>query len=151
MSDERDEADAAGNGAGDASGNGSGNGRAPLDPALVTTPLRPTGKRSRQRQGGVALAEREDTDEALTEEFESLDGKKPKKAKKGEGGHSRNPFAFVWNYLRQVAAEISKVIWPSRSQMVNYTIVVLLFLAFMTTLIGLVDLGLAKLVLLVFG
>ena len=35
--------------------------------------------------------------------------------------------------------------------MVNYTAVVLVFLAFMTALIGGVDLGLAKLVLLVFG
>jgi preprotein translocase subunit SecE len=35
--------------------------------------------------------------------------------------------------------------------MVNYTAVVLLFLVFMVTLIGLVDLGLARLVLLIFG
>ena len=35
--------------------------------------------------------------------------------------------------------------------MVSYTTVVLVFLAFMVTLIGLVDLGLAKLVMLVFG
>jgi preprotein translocase subunit SecE len=35
--------------------------------------------------------------------------------------------------------------------MVNYTVVVLVFLAFMVALIGLVDLGLAKLVTLVFG
>ena len=143
MSDDRDEPNAAGN------GNGKGPGG---DPALVTTPLRPTGKRSRQREGGVALAEREDIDEALTEEFDALDGKdkKTKKAPTDTGG-TRNPLLFVWNYLRQVSAEISKVIWPSRREMVNYTIVVLVFLAIMTTLIGLVDLGLAKLVLLVFG
>ena len=46
---------------------------------------------------------------------------------------------------------MKKVIWPNRQQMVNYTIVVLIFLTFMTVLIGLVDLGLAKLMLLVFG
>ncbi len=44
-----------------------------------------------------------------------------------------------------------KVIWPNRKQMVSYTTVVLIFLAFMVALIGLVDLGLAKLVMLVFG
>ena len=43
------------------------------------------------------------------------------------------------------------MIWPNRKQMVNYTAVVLVFLAFMVTLIGLVDLGLAKLVMLIFG
>jgi len=53
--------------------------------------------------------------------------------------------------LKQVVAELRKVIWPNRKQMVNYTAVVLVFLAFMVALIGLVDLGLAKLVMLVFG
>ena len=43
------------------------------------------------------------------------------------------------------------MIWPNRKQMGSYTSVVLAFLVFMVTLIGLVDLGLAKLVLLVFG
>ena len=43
------------------------------------------------------------------------------------------------------------MIWPNRKQMVTYTSVVLAFLVFMVALIGLVDLGLAKLVLLVFG
>ncbi len=58
---------------------------------------------------------------------------------------------FVFNYLKQVVAELRKVIWPNRKQMGSYTSVVLVFLVFMVTLIGLVDLGLAKLVLLVFG
>jgi len=54
-------------------------------------------------------------------------------------------------FFRQIVAELRKVIWPNRKQMVNYTAVVLVFLAFMVALIGLVDLGLAKLVMLVFG
>ena len=58
---------------------------------------------------------------------------------------------FVWTYLTQVVAELRKVIWPNRKQMVSYTTVVLIFLAFMVALIGLIDLGLAKLVMLVFG
>ena len=58
---------------------------------------------------------------------------------------------FVLTYLKQVVAELRKVIWPNRKQMGSYTSVVLAFLVFMVTLIGLVDLGLAKLVLLVFG
>lgn len=145
MSDERDTTDAAADIA---------------DPAADTTsvpatgPLRPTGKRSRQRTGGTALAEREDADEALTEEFEAADAKAAKKAKKGakaDGKPSRNPFVVIWTYLKQVVAELRKVIWPNRKQMISYTSVVLVFLAFVVTLIGLVDLGLAKLVLLVFG
>jgi preprotein translocase subunit SecE len=142
VSDERDP---------DAAGDDTTTGAVPT--GLPTGPLRPTGKRSRTRDGGVALAERTD-DEALTEEFESLDssknGKKVKKAKASEGS-SRNPFVFIVTYIRQVVAEMKKVIWPDRKQMVNYTIVVLVFLTFMTVLIGLVDLGLAKLMLQVFG
>ena len=75
--------------------------------------------------------------------------KTAKKAADRKGG--RNPFTFVWNYLKQVVAELRKVIWPNRKQMINYTAVVLVFLAFMVALIGLVDFGLLKLVTLVFG
>jgi len=62
-----------------------------------------------------------------------------------------DPLVFVYNYLKQVVAEMRKVIWPNRKQMLTYTSVVLAFLAFMVALVGLADFGLAKLVLLVFG
>jgi preprotein translocase subunit SecE len=58
---------------------------------------------------------------------------------------------YVINYLREVIGELRKVIWPNRKQMATYTTVVLVFLAFMVTLIGLVDLGVARVVMLVFG
>ena len=143
MSDEHVDADAAadGDGADDAQG-----GRT----AVVTRPQRPTGKRSRQRtdadsgeSGAVELTD-SDSDDAVKKT------KKPKKAKTS-GDPSSNPFVFVLTYLKQVVAELRKVIWPNRKQMGSYTSVVLAFLVFMVTLIGLVDLGLAKLVLLVFG
>ncbi|WP_428342318.1 preprotein translocase subunit SecE [Mycobacterium sp.] len=138
MSDERVDADAAADGGepGDSQG-----GR-----TAVVTPQRPTGKRSRQRpetSGAVELTD-SDSDDAPKK------AKKPKKAK-SPGDQSSNPFVFVLTYLKQVVAELRKVIWPNRKQMGSYTSVVLAFLVFMVTLIGLVDLGLAKLVLLVFG
>ena len=150
MSDERDSADATGDGTTD-SGAGNRGGQ-----TAVVTPARPTGKRTRQR----ALSTTEVDDD--TEVAESGDGsttpgkgtKTPKqKAKKdGKGGGGIfAPFKFVWTYMTQVVAELRKVIWPNRKQMVSYTTVVLVFLAFMVALIGVVDLGLAKLVLLVFG
>ena len=52
---------------------------------------------------------------------------------------------------KALEAELRKVIWPNRKQMGTYTAVVLVFLAFMVTLIGLVDLGVARLVMMVFG
>jgi len=143
VSDERDSADAAGDGNEDTTGGQT---------VVVSRPQRPTGKRTRQR-GATALAEPEEV-ESGAEELgveEKSKKAKPKKPKKTTTGPARNPFLFVWNYIKQVVAELRKVIWPNRKQMVSYTAVVLAFLAFMVALIGGVDLGLAKLVLLVFG
>ena len=121
--------------------------------AVVTRPARPTGKLS--RRGVVDEVDSVDT-ETVTDGKATKNGagtatKTAKKAADRPGRGWRNPFAFVWNYLKQVVAELRKVIWPNRKQMVNYTAVVLVFLAFMVALIGLVDFGLAKLVMLVFG
>ena len=77
-------------------------------------------------------------------------GAKTKKPKK-PSDRPANPFLFVYTYLKQVVSEMRKVIWPNRKQMLTYTSVVLAFLAFMVALVGLADLGLTKLVMLVFG
>lgn len=122
--------------------------------AVVTRPARPTGKRSRR---GAVDAESEAVDlgtgtkAAPTKNGGGTATKTAKKSADRPGKGGRNPFKFVWNYLAQVVAELRKVIWPNRKQMVNYTAVVLVFLAFMVALIGLVDMGLLKLVTLVFG
>jgi preprotein translocase subunit SecE len=117
--------------------------------AVVTRPQRPTGKRSRQR----AEADYDETSGAVELTESEVEDKKAKKAKKARTsrGPSVNPLAYVYNYLKQVVAELRKVIWPNRKQMITYTSVVLAFLVFMVALIGLADLGLAKLVLQVFG
>ncbi len=126
-------------------------------------PQRPTGKRSR-----VRAVEAEDGDESTDVEVAEKDSakkdaskssktskakstQKDKKPKKAGSSSSINPFVFVYNYLKQVVAEMRKVIWPNRKQMLTYTSVVLVFLAFMVALVGGADLGLSKLVLLVFG
>ena len=44
-----------------------------------------------------------------------------------------------------------KVIWPARNQMITYTIVVIVFVAFMVALIAGLDVLFAKRVLAVFG
>ncbi|GAA2533683.1 preprotein translocase subunit SecE [Mycolicibacterium diernhoferi] len=118
-------------------------------------PLRPSGKRSRRTAaepagGAVAVSESDDADDAGADEKPAKRTKTAKAAKSTDGARL-NPFAFVWNYLKQVVGELRKVIWPNRKQMVTYTTVVLVFLAFMVAMIGGVDLGLAKLVSLIFG
>lgn len=142
MSDERDGAGSAGTGGTEDTGSG----------AVVTRPNRPSGKRSRRAAVGEDVGSAIDLDTgAEASPTKNGSGGKKKAAKERGDGPSRNPFLFVWNYLKQVVAELRKVIWPNRKQMVSYTIVVLVFLAFMVALIAGVDFGLAKLVMLVFG
>ena len=51
------------------------------------------------------------------------------------GGGRTTPALF----FRQVIAELRKVIWPSRNQLVTYTLVVLVFVSFMVALVALLD------------
>jgi preprotein translocase subunit SecE len=129
----------------------------------VTRPQRPTGKRSRQRAADAADAESQDEADEVEGAGDAAAGtsgraltrgqkvQKTKTAKTPGKDRSANPLVFVYNYLKQVVAEMRKVIWPNRKQMLTYTSVVLIFLAIMVTVVGLADLGLAKLILLVFG
>jgi preprotein translocase subunit SecE len=110
--------------------------------AVATRPMRPSGKRSRQ----VVTEPTEAEPIEATDDGKDGGKKKPKKVKKSEPGGRPNPIAFVWNYLKQVVAELRKVIWPNRKQMITYTSVVLVFLIFMVALIGVVDLGFAAIV-----
>jgi preprotein translocase subunit SecE len=142
VSDERDGADAARDGSTEDIRERGG------QTAVVTRPQRPTGKRSRQRAGADV-----DEGKGSVDVSKNGAGTKVKTAEKARkpARPSVNPIAFVYNYLSQVVAEMRKVIWPNRKQMITYTSVVLAFLAFMVALIGLADFGLAKLVMLVFG
>jgi preprotein translocase subunit SecE len=59
--------------------------------------------------------------------------------------------ARLVRFLREVVSELSKVIWPSRRELVVYTGVVLAFVSFMVAFVALLDMGLGKAVLTVFG
>jgi preprotein translocase subunit SecE len=59
--------------------------------------------------------------------------------------------ARIARFLREVVAELRKVIWPTRKELVTYTIVVLIFVSFMVALVGLLDLAFAKGVFWLFG
>ena len=53
-------------------------------------------------------------------------------------------------YARQVRAELRKVAWPTRNEVINYSLVVLITLALLITLIFFLDLAFAKSVLWLF-
>ena len=59
--------------------------------------------------------------------------------------------ARLIRFLREVVSELSKVIWPSRRELVVYTGVVLVFVSFMVAFVALLDMGLGRAVLTVFG
>jgi preprotein translocase subunit SecE len=142
VSDERD-------GAGSA---GTGTDTTDEPSAVVTRPTRPSGKRSRRGAVGEDVSDAVDLETGTkAAPTKNGSGTAKKTAKKGADRPSRNPITFVWTYLQQVVAELRKVIWPNRKQMISYTTVVLMFLVFMVTLIGLVDMGLIKVVTMVFG
>ena len=52
-----------------------------------------------------------------------------------QGTGSKNPFLAIGLFLRQVIAELRKVVVPSRRELTLYSITVLLFVAFMILLI----------------
>ncbi len=149
VTDEFDRPDAAADGDSDAEPAGR-HSRTAVVSRQAGEPLRPTGKRSRRRGAATGVDELESTATELGAEDTGA-AKKAKKAKKKTEGPSRNPFVFVFNYLKQVVGELRKVIWPNRKQMITYTAVVLAFLVFMVALVAGADYGFAKLVLLVFG
>jgi len=60
-------------------------------------------------------------------------------------------FARIGLFYRQMVNELTKVVWPTRNQMTTYTWVVVGFVAILAVIVGVVDLGLAKAVLAVFG
>jgi preprotein translocase subunit SecE len=63
------------------------------------------------------------------------------------GGRGGKPTRFV----RESISELRKVLWPSRHELVTYSIVVIVFVVIMVSIVAGLDIGFARLVLLVFG
>ena len=59
------------------------------------------------------------------------------KDKKRSGG--------VKKYFRGVVSELKKVTWPTRKELANTTMVVLAFILIFSIVVGVIDLGLGKL------
>ena len=63
----------------------------------------------------------------------------------------RGPVARIGRFLREVIAELGKVIWPTRKELITYTTVVIVFVSIMVALVAGLDIVFAKVVLWVFG
>ncbi|MBM7416143.1 MULTISPECIES: preprotein translocase subunit SecE [Nocardiaceae] len=70
---------------------------------------------------------------------------------RAEATPKMNIFKRLRKFLREVVAELRKVIWPNRKQMVTYTAVVLVFVTFMVAYISGLDLAFIRGVQWLFG
>ena len=60
-------------------------------------------------------------------------------------------FQSLARFVREIVAELRKVIWPARHELVTYTIVVVIFVVVLVSIVAGLDIGFARLVLWIFG
>lgn len=70
---------------------------------------------------------------------------------KRERAARRNPFARIALFVRQVIAELKKVVTPTRKELFSFTVVVLVFVVIMMALVWALDSVFGWVVLYVFG
>ncbi|SFR69722.1 protein translocase subunit secE/sec61 gamma [Agromyces sp. CF514] len=70
---------------------------------------------------------------------------------KRERAARRNPFARIALFIRQVIAELKKVVTPTRKELFSFTVVVLVFVVIMMALVWALDSVFGWVVLYVFG
>jgi preprotein translocase subunit SecE len=63
----------------------------------------------------------------------------------------REPRTTPALFFRQIVGELRKVIWPTRKELITYTVVCLTFVIFMVIVVTTLDYGFTKLVFYVFG
>ena len=128
---------------------------------------------ARKRPGDDAAGDRPDDevfdeeavadepDEEIVEDDEPVSrggGTAVRERKAGSGSpkakrevRSTGPFGRIGGFVREIIAELRKVIWPTRKELLTYTAVVIAFVAIMTAIVALLDYGFAKGILFSFG
>ena len=76
---------------------------------------------------------------------------KPAKGKERSGNPISRWYRAAALFVSQILDELRKVVRPTRSELWNYTLVVIVFVTFMMALVSVLDLGFSRLVGLVFG
>jgi preprotein translocase subunit SecE len=81
----------------------------------------------------------------------AADGARPARSSRQKDGSRRGLFARIALFLRQVVAELKKVVRPTRSELFTYTGVVLVFVIAVMAFVTVLDLGIGQVTLWVFG
>ncbi|TQC47900.1 preprotein translocase subunit SecE [Rhodococcus sp. WS4] len=121
----------------------------------TTRSATPSGKPSGKRQGRRSPAGTEVAASSVKSpersKSETATTVRPAKKDRADKPRKENIFKRLRRFFREVIAELRKVIWPNRKQMITYTSVVLVFVVFMVTFIGVLDLAVIKGVTWLFG
>jgi preprotein translocase subunit SecE len=78
----------------------------------------------------------------------STDGPSPRRSGSTPTARRRTGVAL---FIRQVLAEMRKVVYPTRKELITYTAVVMVFVVVVMSYVSALDIGLGRLVVLVFG
>ena len=130
-----------------------GTGQEPEAPSRPVTAAARRERRGTARPTGKSAARADDKTRPASKSGEKSapDAKNAPTPKRDQKAKKASLFARLIRFIREVWAELRKVIWPNRKQMVTYTAVVLTFVVFMVALVSGLDLGFKHLVGLVFG
>lgn len=61
----------------------------------------------------------------------------------------QNLLARIGRYFREVRGELRKVVWPTRQELITYTVVVLVVVAIVSAFLGVADIVISKLLTLI--
>jgi preprotein translocase subunit SecE len=75
----------------------------------------------------------------------------PERGGPGKSEERKSLLARVSLFYRQVLAELRKVIWPTRKELVTYTTVVIVFVLIIIAYVSVLDLAFGQVVLRIFG
>lgn len=73
------------------------------------------------------------------------------KPSRSHGAERIGLWARLARFFREIVAELRKVIWPTRNELITYTTVVVVFVTVIVAIVAGLDSGFAALVLKVFG
>ena len=100
-------------------------------------------KRMLQKQGALGA-----DGEAVRQKPEP---KRPAPQQRGQDSGPKEKRATPRQFLHEVRGELRKVAWPTRAEVINYSIIVLVAIVVLTTFIALVDYGVSEFVLKLYG
>lgn len=153
MSDQREPRDSAASSDASAAADGSAAAEGSTAADGSAASARPTGKRAarRPRDTGTAAGSAGSTSGSTTAGKSVATASRVPGRQRAEATPKQNIFKRLRKFLREVVAELRKVIWPNRKQMVTYTAVVLVFVTFMVAYISGLDLAFIRGVQWLFG